>query len=217
MSSQKEIILYSCIINNRDKPKPIKINDGFRYVLFTDNQKLQAPGWEVLPPVWKSPDPVRTSRYHKLHAFDIFPDCKQAIWLDMTHCPYRSIVSLLNGSDLVIQKHPTRSTVKDEAVACCNLKKDIESLIKFQFEHYKKEGFPDNFGLYHTSCLIMKNTYMFRKLSEMWWNEICCWSKRDQISLPYCLWKLNFKPDVIPGFDKKGFNPYFKFHSHLKK
>jgi hypothetical protein len=216
MISQKEIVFYSCIIKNRDEPKPIKINDEFRYVLFTDNLNIQAPGWEILPPVWQSSDPVRTSRYHKLHAFDIFPDCEQAIWLDMTHSPYKSIKPLLNGSDLVVQKHPRRSTVKDEAIACCHLNKDVKSLIKSQFEHYKKEGFPDNLGLYHTSCLIMRNTCLFRKLSEMWWHEICCWSKRDQISFPYCLWKLDFKPDVIPGFNNKGINDYFKFHPHKK-
>lgn len=216
MVTHKKIVLYSCIINNRDELKQIEFDDGFKKVLFTDNLNLKSRGWEVRPPVWESEDPTRTSRYHKHHPFNLFPNFDYAIWLDMTHWPYKSLKSLLTNNFMSLYKHPKRNTIKEEANICAGLKFDEPFLIQSQIKHYEEEGFNDDFGLYVTSCLIMKNTSEYRSLSSLWWEQISRWSKRDQISLPYCLWKLGLRPNVIPGVERNGFNPYFKFKSHHK-
>ena len=214
MDSQENIVFYSCLINNRDDAKPMLFQDGFKRILFTDNPSLSAPDWQIREPVKVFHDPVRTSRYHKLHPFEIFPDAEYAIWLDMTHTPYQSLRPLISNNDLTLHLHCQRTSVSQEVRACQTYKKDSPFILNSQISYYLKEGFPDNIGLYSTSCLIMKNTYKFKLLSELWWNEICHWSKRDQISLPYCLWRLNMKPNIISGLERNGFSPYFKFKSH---
>ena len=210
----QEIVLYSCVINHRDDPKPIDIHDGFRHVLFSDDPNIVATGWEVRPPVWTSPDPVRTSRYHKHHPFDLFPKAEYAIWLDMTHWQYESIRPLLTDKHLTMHRHHQRSTAKDEADKCASYNFDKPDILKSQVTHYINEGFPDNVGLYITSCLIMRNTLDYIKFSEMWWEEICRWSKRDQVSLPYCIWRTGITLGVIPGVDRNGHSPYFRIKSH---
>lgn len=217
MASQK-IVFYSCLVNKRDDIKPIWFQDGFEHVLFTDNTEIVPTlGWDIRPLVWTSPDPTRTSRYHKHHPFDLFPDASYAIWLDMTHWQYASLKPLLSNQNLVLHRHQLRNTARAEAIECASINFDEPNVLLSQIKYYTKEGFPDNIGLYATSCLIMRNTYEYRKLSEMWWEEICRWSKRDQVSLPYCLWKLGITPGIIPGVDRGGFSPYFKFKSHYIK
>lgn len=216
MASRKEIVLYSCIVNGRDEPKPCLVDDGFQRVLFTDNLRLCAPSWEIRPLEWKCQDPVRTCRYHKHHPFDLFPYAKYAIWLDMTHWPYRSLKPLLTDSVLSVHRHNERSTIKAESKRCAELQLDDPVLLQTQAMYYFKEGFQDNYGLYSTSCLVMNNCPIYRQLSEIWWDEVCKWSKRDQVSLPYCLWRLGIVPDIIPGEDRNGKNDYFKFKSHYK-
>jgi hypothetical protein len=46
-----------------------------------------------------------------------------------------------------------------------------------------------------------------------WWNEISLNSKRDQISLPYVLWRHGVKP-LTPGFNYSRNNPYFRVRKH---
>ena len=40
----------------------------------------------------------------------------------------------------------------------------------------------------------------------MWWEQICRFSSRDQISFPFCLWKTKNKISIMPGF-ANGINP----------
>lgn len=216
MAAPKNIVLYSCILNNRDRLKEYEYDDGFRKVLFTDDPKIKAPTWEVRPPIVKLKDPVRVSRYHKLHPFELFPDCDYAIWLDMTHYPYKSLLPLITDCFLSVHQHHKRKSVQEESDVCAESKLDDPNIIKSQIRYYIKEGFPDNLGLYATSCLVMKNDKDLKNLLELWWSEISKWSRRDQLSLPYCLWRLNLIPNIIPGIERNGFSPYFKFKSHYQ-
>lgn len=212
-----EVVLYSCIVNRRDRPKRVEFRDNFRYVLFTDEPDVYAPDWEVRPLAWGHPDPVRVSRYHKHHAFELFPDAEYAIWLDMTHWAKASLTLLLTDRDLTLHRHEARKTAKEEAEICATLGLDDREVLLSQYARYVDEGFPDDLGLFSTSCLVMRNTDSFNRLSAMWWEEISKGSRRDQVSLPYCLWKTGIRPGVIPGVDRGGYSPYFKMISHYKR
>jgi hypothetical protein len=215
-----EVILYTCVLANRDRPKRIEFkDDGFRYVLFTDTPDIYAPDWEIRPSVVGSlADPTRISRYHKHHPFELFPQAECAVWLDATHWPYQSLRPLVDSvSHIASMRHQVRTKVKDEAEECMRHNMDSRRLFLAQMEQYEAEGFPDDLGLYSTSCLVMRKTPEFDKLSSFWWDQICRYSRRDQISLPYASWKTGVVPQVIPGVDRDGYSPFFKMISHYKK
>lgn len=215
MASSK-VVLYSCIVNRRDRPKVIEFRDDIQYVLFSD-EEIIAPGWDVRPIVWVNDDPVRTSRYHKHHPFVLFPDAEYTIWLDATHYPYTSILGLLTDNDITLMKHFSRTTVKEEVKACVNM--DSPEVMQRQYHDYLKEGFLDDMGLYSTTCLVRKNTERTKSFQRMWWENICKYSRRDQLSFPYCLWKAkeNISCGVLPGFCREKSSPFFKMISHYKK
>lgn len=208
-----QITLYTCITNKRDKPKHIEYRDEIRYVLFSDIPEITAEGWEVLPLHWTHTDPVRTARFHKHNPFTIFPDIEYSIWLDATHWPYSSLMSLV-GPDFSLMKHLSRNLVIDEMKACSKYQMDDIKLMESQQIHYTSKGFQDDQGLFSTTCLVRRNTALMREFAEFWWNEICTWSRRDQLSLPYCLWRFGIKPEIIAGVCRKGFSPYFRMISH---
>jgi hypothetical protein len=68
-----------------------------------------------------------------------------------------------------------------------------------QIESYKKEGFPQNLGLYECGISARDmNNQDVKKLGELWHEQNLNWSYQDQVSFPYCLWKTQYKPDVLP-------------------
>ena len=62
--------------------------------------------------------------------------------------------------------------------------------MKPQMDRYKKEGFPENYGLLQSNILLRKhNKQDCIKLMEEWFNEIKNGSHRDQLSFNYVSWK----------------------------
>jgi hypothetical protein len=37
-----------------------------------------------------------------------------------------------------------------------------------------------------------------KEIGELWHQQNLNWSYQDQVSFPYCLWKTQFEPDVLP-------------------
>lgn len=223
MASCEEIVLYTCIVADRDKPTRFLFMDDFKYVMFSDKPVVRN-GWEVVPITYHDDDPVRIARYYKHNPFVFFPNCKFAIWLDATHWQIRSLKPLLSEDfDISLMRHFSRKSAFEEAKVCKELIMDDPKKISNQVDSYRREGFADDQGLFSTTCLIRKNNQKCVDFCEFWWSEISRWSKRDQISFPYCKWKTsNLIVREIPGFCRSSERPkaksdYFRMKSHYRK
>ena len=114
------------------------------------------------------------------------------------------------NNDIALFKHPERSCLYDEANTLIELTKgpggdyDVLDNIYRQLEFYKEEGFPKDFGLFELSASIRKNTPKIQAMNLRWWEIICRFSSRDQISLPFVLNSLNINVKVLPGFANNG-------------
>jgi len=76
---------------------------------------------------------------------------------------------------------------------------------------------PKKFGLYETGVFYRSlRDERVDKLMDMWADELINNSHRDQLSLTYCIWKLNCK-DIISEFDTSDFNKYCKLLKHKPK
>ena len=89
-------------------------------------------------------------------------------------------------------------------------------------EKYEKEGFPHNFGLCEASIIVVDlDNPNSKKLMNDWWNELLnSGSGRDQIALPYVIWKNGMRMDDIGWLGDDLFaNPKFRnvdFGRHKK-
>lgn len=133
----------------------------------------------------------------------LFDKYDYSIYVDSTHvprtCPYCLIRQYLKDTDLALFAHPRRRSLYEEAKTCIDLGKDDRATIQRQVAKYRGQGMPDSFGLWCGTVILRRHTTAMEEFGVHWWNEIEEHSIRDQISLPYVLWKHKIPVTTIPG------------------
>jgi hypothetical protein len=203
-----KIVVYSAIFGDKDQ---ISDNQPFdcNYVLFTD-RPINCR-WTVINQSTQA-DSSRASRYFKLLPHVHFPGYDYSIWVDgnmeLIWRPLELIRKFLIDTGHfhaqvaydVDRYAPTRnhSNIYHEALHCINLRKDDPIKIKSQIESYKAEGFPETPALWMGGIIIRQHNHPCSKLlGDAWYAEIVKQSRRDQIALPYVLWKLGLEVHTI--------------------
>jgi len=180
-------------------------NRQARYICFTYSETLEAIGWEVHPIRFFDANPRRMARWHKAMSHRLFPDADITFWHDGTHQLKVNPWEIADDVDLhehVIAtfRHPTRSCVYEEIQACLALGNDLPERLRAQESRYRCHGYPQGNGLFETACVVRKTCRVMTTLNENWWQEIKSGSCRDQVSLPYVMWKAQFNAfGVLPG------------------
>jgi hypothetical protein len=144
------------------------------------------------------------------------------IWTDanitMKISNQEAIKKFLGDSDLMIFKHPKRNCIYKEFAElrkCERLNDEwLQKNLKEQELYYRKKGMPTEFGLWECNFIIRRNTPIINNLFNDWWAEICRWQWRDQVSLPYILWKnKHIKFKSFDGNDIRNRNEFeYKWH-----
>lgn len=190
------LTIYTAIFGGRDRLHAPQFRaEGLRYLCFTDGPHNVADGVETIVEPPPSPCPIRAARYHKLH-----PPPGDTLWLDGAYQLLGDPRPLLSQLDSAVAMcpHPQRSCAYAEAAECAVLGLDDPAIIARQIERYHAKGFPENFGLWETGALFRRGDCP-RDWQELWWHEICHNSRRDQISLPWVLWKSRQRVTALPG------------------
>ena len=150
----------------------------------------------------------RNAKIYKVLPNLFFPDYDYWFWMDTTHdlimCPFDVIKTFMGDSEIGLWNHTTRNCAYEEAEEVKKLKYDHINLLDDQLSFYISENFPKKYGLYELPVIIRKNTEKIKKLNLRWWEQICRFSSRDQISMPYVLWKTNVDIKILPGFANGG-------------
>ena len=199
MEKAKDIIVYTCITNGKNKLEKFLPEEGVRYICFT-NEKLEQPKetpWELLPLEWEhESDPRRTSRYHKINSGLVLPTHDWSVWLDGNIRPMvrqKEVIEWMNNRHFATIPHMLRNCLYDEMVACMDRKKESKDMIEKIFNRYKTQGVPPNLGLHATGVLIRRFFPSVVSFCTEWWKEVAKYSKRDQLSFDYIRWKRNFE------------------------
>jgi hypothetical protein len=217
-------VVYSIIIGKYDKISTFNKQEGYKYLLFSDI-KYNKTNWTIIS-ITKLIKKVNISnlkmtRYFKLLPHLFFKDYELSIYIDASYIIRGDLNELLlktlNPSfDIYFLQHPARNKVFKEFSAVLEIKKDTQASINKVKARYIKEKFPDNLGL-TVNCIIIRkhNKKNIIKLMEIWWNEIKNYSYRDQLSLNYAIWKLNFNIKIY--YLSYGFIlNYFTYKKHSK-
>ncbi|NCD17236.1 MAG: DUF616 domain-containing protein [Actinobacteria bacterium] len=123
------------------------------------------------------------------------------------------IENFLGDNDMALFKHPYRKTAYEEFAT---LRKDkrfdiawLQEKLALQEKRYREEGF-DGGQLYECNFIIRRNNERVNNLMNAWWAEICATQWRDQVSLPYVIWKYGgVKISEIEGNIRN--NKFFKY------
>ena len=193
-------VVYTCITNNYDAVNESKIKK-IDHIMFSD-RKINSNTWEYK----KIPTDILelggniVNRYYKMHPFELFSKYDYAIYVDgniQIVSDVTSIVQIARDSKIGIAMHlhPERDCIYKEAKACIISHRGNKKNINSQIRKYNNEGFPHNFGLLEATIIVvdLKNK-IAKKIFSDWYNEFCeSKSGRDQLSLPYVIWKNGYK------------------------
>ena len=140
---------------------------------------------------------------YKVLPFAFLPDYDYYFWIDSTHTlqanPQEVISKYLSDSDVAVFKHPQRNCIYIEGEFVKQIKFDHPNLLEDQLEFYKDMCYPKNNGLYELPVRVQRNTKLTQQMGWMWWEQICMFSSRDQISFPFVCHQLGIKPTILPG------------------
>ena len=145
----------------------------------------------------------RDAKVYKVLPFAFLPDYDYYFWIDSTHIleqnPHEVIEKYLKDSDVAVFKHPERDCIYIEGEFVKQIRFDHPNLLEDQLAFYKDVCYPKHNGLYELPVRVQRNNSLTQRMGWMWWEQICMFSSRDQISFPFVCHQLGIKPAVLPG------------------
>lgn len=213
-------VIYSCITGGYDDiPVHKYISNDWEYILFTDNEELISAGtfahWTIKPLQFDKLTNVKNARWHKINPHILFPDYDYSLWLDSTiTINNEKIFNLMNKlikSNVLIASpnHPDRKCIYEEAkiIKQCNI--DLPDIVNKEMKFLLKNRYPKNNGLTETNIMFRQHNKIKPTLN-LWWEMLEQYSKRDQLSFNYVLWKTGIK--ITPIYtNEQGFG----IHHHI--
>lgn len=181
---------------------------GVDYYAFVDKVNLDCTTWKQIEYHSFTLDEKYTNRrnakIYKILPELFIPNYDYYIWHDVSHELIVDPVEILSNEKnknaaYLVFRHTTRNCIYNEANIIKKLGYDNKKLVNEQVNYYKKNGYPSGNGLYELSAFI-KNSKKSMLTSLIWWENICKFSSRDQISFPYAVWKSKVDIVILEGF-----------------
>lgn len=203
---KKNIAVYTCVVGDYDNLKePLSISSECDYFVISDRKPVHKTVFQYVDINKCVPnsieDNTRKNRYCKINAHKIFPNYRYSIYFDGNIQLNDSIVELIK------QLPVTRTTafcpnfwksIYREMMSVLQNKRDEKELVMKQAEKYWLEGMPEDYGSVMCGIMIREhNNPKCKKIMEQWWQQLESFSRRDQISLPYVLWKNGYTIDDV--------------------
>ncbi|MGK6351986.1 glycosyltransferase domain-containing protein [Parapedobacter sp. DT-150] len=226
-------VIYTAIFGDYEGLLPQKQLAGWDFICFTDNKQLQAAPWQVVlvePPV--AGDNVRSSRYVKINPHLFLAEYEISIFIDGNFLVIGNVDQLVETvlSDGVIacfdhnqNTRDARDCVYVEYAAIKQLAeergvyKDDPEVMERQMAFLRAEGYPEHNGLVYSGVLLRKHhDPQLISAMEDWWYMVKHYSRRDQLSFDYAMWKNQLTYQVIPGDSRRGNGYFYMLGAHRK-
>lgn len=220
---KNKFVVYTALFGNYDDLiEPKEKFEGCDFICFTDQKHLTSGIWEIRFIEDCDLPPNMMNRKYKILPHLFLSEYEWSLYIDANIAILSNPMDLankyLNKYKMALPKHFARSCIYDEARECIILGKASYKEVKNQIDNYRKEGFPANYGLGENSILLrVHNDATIVKIMNDWWHELNIYTKRDQLSLAYVLWKngKNFEYMDESAREGKGYFEYI-LHNEFK-
>ena len=201
------IVVYTAHAGERDFIRPAKRIDGrITYAVFTDDTATGDYD-EILNLRDFSDDPTymkrRTAKAPKVLSHLYFPRAEMTVWCDSNrYCcaTAQQLEDAVGDAEIGLFRHESTTCAYHEAKDCYG-RHDYQERLEAQTAHYRLSKFPKNYGLYNGYFIIRRNTPAVQAFELAWWEQICRFSSRDQISMPYALWRTRPKVAILKNHE----------------
>ena len=209
MRTATRTVLYACTNLAYDQIfTPVAMTPGVDFVLFADRRPRFVRGWQwrPLPAETAGLSPTMVNRFAKFFPHVIFPEAEVSIYVDANTLMLADLTPLIeefrvSGADIGLFPHKQRFDIAEEFEFARKVGKipaeDAEKGAA-QLAHYRAEGLPDDH-------LFTENAIIFRRhgnpalaaAMDLWWEQMATYTKRDQLSLPYVLYKSDLEDQAL--------------------
>jgi hypothetical protein len=127
------------------------------------------------------------------------------------------VLRALATSDIGLYEHPFRNCVYQEALECLTIGHDWVWNIERQINIFQKRGYPEHNGLFECGVLIRRHSSeRLREAMLAWWDCYRTGINRDQLYLPFVLWKLGIKFTPLGKSDFRFKRENFSLSGHRR-
>lgn len=171
---------------------------GWDNILYCD-QSIDPKGWE-LRVIEPSDNPFVLSRKIKM--------------LSHKHLSEYDLVCYVDGNQRLFQppsdvpiwfRHSRRKNIYEEARQLVINGRYTKEQINSHIAHFDNQGYEDT-GLYLNGYFVRDHSPEINNLHEIWYQETKLYSHRDQLTLPYAIWKTGIEPkNIQPEYIKSRF------------
>lgn len=203
---QFKIAVYSCIVGRYDSfIEPVYVEPEIDYLMFTDQNISSSSAWKKID-ITKMKEYGRITnpmlnRKLKIQQCDLLKQYDYTIYVDGNIeivTGLSPLISDMKSCGLGLHYHRVRDCIYDEVVAVKHRKRLYDGDIDKQIISYRNEGYPAHNGMYENSIIVRDNHCTeVEDLMLSWWEEYCKYPTRDQLSLPYIIWKKKFDKHKI--------------------
>jgi hypothetical protein len=192
------------------------------YFYFSENQSNIVEPWKFKRIDIQHLNAKDQNRYIKIHPHKVLPEYDITLYIDgsiqIVGDIYEMVTKALQlEGDIFLYDHFERNCIYSEAAACAYYSHDWIWTIARQMRRYSREGYPVNNGLYEAGVILRRNTERVSKIMEYWWLEYSQGVKRDQLSLPYVLWKVGGSISSMGKSDPRLIHRYLRFINHPQR
>lgn len=223
--SYERIAVYTVIFGKYDKLlEPYVTPDNIDYWIITDQEiDLTNSAWkkkdinEFTKTIEKFTN-IEKNRFFKMNVNTIFPDYKFTCYIDGNIQIISDITEYIyhiGNSGVAMHMHSSRDCVYDEMPAILHAKKASREQLDIHKKHLQKELFPTHYGMLECNVIVRENTSLCKRLMDNWWQEFTNYSKRDQLSFPFVLYKNNIQVSDVGTLGNNVYeNPSFRVVTH---
>ncbi|GAA0278946.1 hypothetical protein LNAOJCKE_2266 [Methylorubrum aminovorans] len=201
-----KVCVYTALMGGYEDLNEQKVanESHFDFICFTDSESLESGTWDVkfITPLFDN-DPQRSQRHIKIKPQVYLGDYDVTIYIDNSILLLRDPVHLLEQFDLecglMLAPHSFRSTVLDEFIEVSRIGLDDVSRIMEQMGHYYVSSPGVMMQKPFWGGLIVRDSRsrLVIDFQERWFSHVCRYSRRDQLSLNYCLDEIGIIPQAI--------------------
>ena len=193
---KNSIAFYTCIFGNYDLVKSINSSllKKFNFFLIT-NLSIKSKNWNIIKVDDSRLSNFYLSRFYKFFIHNKIKKYKFSVYFDGNIIIEKDFLLLLkkfisSKKDIGLFKHSSRSNVYEEINTNLKEKKNNSFDIKRLLNFYRKNKYLSINDLTE-NCIIIRfnNSKKMTLAMNIWWKLLRLYGKRDQILLPYVIWK----------------------------
>ena len=215
-------LIYTAVFGGYDRVyPPIQPEPEVDHVIFTDDAAMHVAGWTTIHvDASRFASPMAANRFHKTLCHRFLPGYDASLYVDGnirllgTTRPLFDQMAAAKAA-VAAYPHPLRRTVVEEAAAVIAAGKvSHPERVRREVASYRAAGFPDDLRLTENGVLLKDHRHPdLDKAMDMWWSLIETHGSRDQLSLPFVIWKSGLPVHVLPGSPREP-NPHFALYPH---